>query len=301
MVDRSCINNQLVESETQIIQTGNNKYDIKYYSYLGNWQLATTLEFIPTQPPGCANGEPCTDSEFKEPGIKPKSVNYSNVFPQGDPCVNQNLLAGTIPVYTKNEFLENYNVDACFNLQTQKWQFVVDNNNVLKPRIIQEICENNIANKNIILADSLDGVSPNYPCKQVVEDINNFYQYGWWQPDRYLFKKLLLGHEELHVESYNASLHTFYDWFGEEYRNLLALFPCERFETTAQAEAYANTIIRDVTYKWSLIAIKADPIFGFWYHPYTDITKEDLEQALHTRMYGNITSWWIEAISNCNN
>jgi hypothetical protein len=162
------------------------------------------------------------------------------------------------------------------------------------------VCESNIQSRGILLADSIDGVYPGYDCYKIVDDIDNYFTYGWWQANRYLFTKLLLGHEQLHVNSFQNEIQRFYNDYAEEYREDLAEFTCEDFQNTSEAENYANAKILEVTFKWIIIATLSDPIFGFRYHSFMNLTIEDLERALHTRMYKTITAWWIEAISNCN-
>lgn len=185
MVDRSCINNQLVESETQIIQTGNNKYDIKYYNYLGNWQLATTLEFIPTQPPGnCPNagGNYCDSFSWVEvPDVELVPYPNSNVILTW--CSEHpNTIAAFGPAMdhpsniNTGEINES-NVIACYNQILQTWQFNLNKNLKLYYQI--GICSTNVSNKNLTYINDTTDIEniPSSDCNIALISFNAHKEY----------------------------------------------------------------------------------------------------------------------------
>lgn len=302
MVDRSCINNQLVESETQIIQTGNNKYDLKYYSYLGNWQLATTLEFIPTQPPGCDYADICTTG-FTTVMPDTLTVKQDFSFTTEDECLSYSNLLGepVIPLAAfsgvkkakKSSNIFNLtpkeDIEVCYDLQTLKWKFklLVENTTL---NYVKDICLDNIQNPPISATPiyNLSGICnlSSTECIKLKKSLKAHKTYPFTSDlyGGYVFTEILLTHETEHQKDWKGYIRKYVN----HYYNIpeKVIYRCQDFTNKQQAKQKILDHIQDLFAADFWNPYKSDWMINEYLWPKDLATakkKRETEENLHNR------------------
>jgi hypothetical protein len=294
-----CVNGQFVEAATELIDLGNNEYEIKAFNpNYGQWFLATTLEFSATSPPACFS---CSESrdESCEECIDPTNllpeINLVQV-PTGtdglDPCAEDDSTLGALKI--SNNGLLNYNfvLNACYNTQLQRWWFSIEGNE-LNFKYVLDYCYQNITNLGATLINSYENFPQGYGCNSILKDINTFYTYGAIPQGGYILKSMIEAHELRHLLDL-----TLLTQIQKEvlFLELLDEAPlCEEFSSVEEATQY-----------WRVNRF-GKLIIDYWDSVFADhknnSSKPGYEELTHKRVYPEFDQIKINALCywNCSN
>jgi hypothetical protein len=290
----SCVNGVLIEAQTQIIPTGTNKYDIQYLKTNGYWSRATNLEFVPTTPPECGNTTTCsTISNIPDINL----IQHANGFEGIDICLDPSLMSGFVPIPYGMNYIQPYQINVCFNLQTQKWEFSFDNLNTINFNIIIDICPNNIINQNAILIDDYQNFPPEYGCANIIEGIKKHYDYPMHNSGSYVLQSILLAHENQHKLHFQGVLEEIKD---DSFIELLEDKNCGDFINESEALIYYQNKARDIILNYWKDANKIDEdrtgLTAFNQFPPNPIPMIGREKFIQRKIYSLIDQKYLSAV-----
>jgi len=125
-------------------------------------------------------------------------VSVQNGYDGADVCREDNTIAGFSPI--EGDALQMYNLSVCFDPETQRWWFSVDNNNTFNFRYVLDYCIENITQSGGILINDYAGFPSWYTCSEIERDINNHKTYPVIisNHNSFLIKELIDMHESKH-------------------------------------------------------------------------------------------------------
>ena len=152
-----CENGQFVEAATQLIDLGNNEYEIKAFNpNYEQWFLATTLKFTHTTPPLCCLSERSCVDECEQP-FNPPAL---NIYPISDPdrCNDPvtDIAAGVFtPHYWNLRDDEEVTLTPCQDPMTGdvKFKYATNQTNSIDLPFNLELCPDRIAYLNLTRID----------------------------------------------------------------------------------------------------------------------------------------------------
>ncbi|MDT3695172.1 MAG: hypothetical protein ROY99_02195 [Ignavibacterium sp.] len=202
---------------------------------------------------------------------------FTNESGTRDFCPDTHLKGGeTIPIFDnafdvpfnsgkliKDEFISQFTIDACFNIEKNKWQYLIktnNSNNEIKLRVLVAMCHwsdptdivdvlelNNIPENEVCLA--LKDFEKNRPYQFIGEDIPT--------PEKYYIKDAYVNHEKVHVKFFQLditkTLQIKHNYYGvmKSFSDHLKLTPecTEKFKdkntTIYQGKKYYNGLLKD--------------------------------------------------------
>jgi hypothetical protein len=193
-------------------------YVYKSSSGTTKWYFVGFIYRRDGNPPGCIDIANCgciPESPINNKFLSKDS--YSNTFDGGcdglpkvnlvpvqngydgtDVCRDAETIAGFSPV--ENDALQMYNLSVCFDKETQRWWFSVDNNNTFNFRYALDYCWGNITQSGGILINNYTEFPSWYTCSEIERDINNHktYPIKISNHNSYLIKELIDMHENKH-------------------------------------------------------------------------------------------------------
>lgn len=290
----SCVNGELTEAQTQIIPTGTNKYDIQYLHTNGHWYRATTLEFVATTPPECGNTTTCTTiSNIPDINL----IQHANGFEGINICLDPSLISGFVPIPYGRNYIQPYQINVCFNLQTQKWEFSFDNQNTISFNIIIDMCPNNIINQHSILINDYQNFPPEYGCENIIRDIKKHYDYPLDNSGSYTLQSIELAHEEQHKLHFQGVLEEIKD---NSFMELLEDKNCGDFINESEALIYYQNKARDIISNYWKDANKIDEdrtgLTAFNQYPYNPIPMIRHEKFIQHKIYSLIDQKYLSAV-----
>jgi len=110
-------------------------------------------------------------------------------------------LGGFLPVINPHQMLNMGDPAPCYNSSTDNWQFTIP---PVEINVILDLCTDNLRDYKVI--NSLDDLSPGEYCN-ALEDIKKHHKYPLEvSKGGYVFKPVLLKHEEVHKDFYESYL-----------------------------------------------------------------------------------------------
>lgn len=205
----TCVNNVFTEAQTELQSIGANQYKVRFYSGTHeDWYDATTVTFTATTPPDCPNAlnNYCSSTTFHTPNIYMllEEEGYADPLLPCNVGVVGRLTGEYIPEHSQrltNRHLFNENsFDACFNKDTQKWQFNFFSPSDFEVHLLLDYCEENMAQYFVL--EDINDVDDIFDCYYAEICFNKHrYQTGWsgvLNPGCYLIKDVITLHEQLH-------------------------------------------------------------------------------------------------------
>ena len=281
-----CVNGELVEAETRLVNTGTNEYNIEYYHPSHQqWFGATSLKFTATTPPGCDPQFDCIINNFLPEVLleqRENGYNQIDLCSYGEP-------GATSPIFDDPN-VNTLNIDVCFNKQLQKWWFNLNNNHSLIFSYISIICPENLPPEQEMIED-YTYFPQDWTCEQISDDFACHFAYGAGCAKKVL-KNILEKHEEEHIKQIDSLINQIHKIkFYEKLLNINKR--CEDFNTLAEAEQFWNKKLSEFFGEF-VADLRAN---------YKNMKKtDDFENETHRKIFGFIYSEWDTALKsrNCN-
>jgi hypothetical protein len=282
-----CYNHQWVEVPLQFEDVGNNTYNLSGMNPISGtqWEYMGYVKFIEQTPPGC---DPQFDCILNNnlPGLllEERENGYRNI----DVC-SYGQPGATLPVFDDPN-VNTIDINVCFNKQTQKWWFNLNNSHNFIFSYISEICPENLA-AGQSLKENFTYFPQGLTCDKISDDIFCHFGYGA-AGATYVLKNIIEKHEEEHVKQIDSLINKIYKpKFYEKLDNIVK--QCEDFSTLEEAEQFWNKTLRE--------------LFG---QLVTDLKKNygemkavvGFEDATHAKIFDFIYSEWDNAMEywDCN-
>lgn len=207
-----------------------------------------TITFAARTPPGC---DPEFDCEEENPSIPeiildgiPSSYN-ANLLSK-DPCQeNPNWVSFFSP--TGKNISDFSIVEYCFNLQTQTWQYKMDNSNIIKIKNIIDYCTDNLP-PSTYFVETFDDIPHWYKCSLIsTYEANLMKTYGNYP--QYILKPIVFQHEMRHYAQADSIVRSseMVEYFRDLYEDKVE-YACEDFEHNSndalriRSEIYSNVV-----------------------------------------------------------
>lgn len=272
------------------VQVTNNRYD--YYGLRpgdSDYKKIGYVVFTAQTPPGCPNASQNCNQGFTEemPDIIFEQKDPS--FTYKDECSNVKTLAFFSPGIRSSESSNLYNftndnIDVCFNLQTQEWNFEILQD--IELNFVRGICTDNIQNEfNAQIIYSLSEITQ-LNCSKLRSSIisHKTYPFGSGIYDGYVFSEIVDSHELQHQ----------YDWqdYVNNHLNNYHNIPnkisnsCQDFANDNEAKEQIIGAIKELFLKDFWNPYKEEYLLKQYLFPTDEKTKgkhKRLEQQLHER------------------
>lgn len=218
------------------------------------WQHAAYMDLMKTTPPGCyicsgsfdESCEECIDPQKLLPEIN--LVNTGNGFDSIDVCKDSTAAAGFNIVAVNALVNYNFELNACFNKQLQRWWFNITGD-TLHFRYILDFCPQNIEELGGTLIENYQNFPSEYGCENIMQDMFGHLFY----PPRisiggYFVKSILIRHELEHKWYFQNIL----DELKNEFQSDMYTDPknCADIPTTLEAYNYFVSIKTENLLKW---------------------------------------------------
>jgi hypothetical protein len=197
--------------DSQTEDKWNISVNVNYPNTPPDWRSSGYILFTETTPPGCyacsenrdESCEECIDPLNLLPEIN--LVNAGNGFDSIDVCENDSVGAGfNVP----GNGLVNYNfeMNACFNTQLQRWWFNIVGDTI-HFRYILDFCNQNIEEMGGTLIEDYQNFPSEYGCENILRDLNNHYSNPVEISNGgYVLKSILEAHESQHLADFDTAL-----------------------------------------------------------------------------------------------
>lgn len=219
-----CINGQLVEAETRLVNTGMNEYNIEYYNPNQlQWYIATSIKFIPTTPTFCGEVPECEYSSlpnffFNE--IESNTYTLPGTQTIVETCTTD--IAGgqaggmkMTPWHVPEGYI--WNVNPCANPENGDikfpFEFIGGGNTSVVPYVyLVGLCDNNSSHQVIKSSDNMmeqmeNGEIESEDYCNLLHDICAHYgsdpnNPGYIPLIKFVLEDVVLSHERMHFERY---------------------------------------------------------------------------------------------------
>jgi len=148
------------------------------------------------------------------------SIFAGNYSDEGQ-CDNQNALAFFQPVYEDQQKKWNFpqfNLDPCFNRETQTWEFSTNIPNIELNSMI-DLCYDNISNHNFQVLNDTNDVKNIFSgdCDLALRSFEGHRKYPYEiEEGGYVIKEVLLEHENNHRKVYESIMDEFKPFYENE-------------------------------------------------------------------------------------
>ena len=292
-----CENDVLIEGQTQVIETGENQYEVQYM-YHGNWSLATTVLFSETVPPECAyicqseinTQMPNTIVRHIDP-----SVTEIEECEDKDPLDGSLVLGQFHQTFKQNESSNIYDfdlndVDACYDDQQKKWIFGFNTPDLVSLNVVNSLCIDNILNYPAEIINDVSEIDllSDDKCDVLKRSLiaHETYPLSDKIKNGYVFTEILYTHENEHEKDWLAYKDKFYD----DYFNIpdkILYTNCLDFSTLTDAKTtFLSSVKRLFWYNYYYKVLISYSTDHYLLLPRTEEEEEfriELEKKLHSR------------------